>query len=645
MRKKNLAYILIVVFVLCLSLIVVTTAYLAKNIDTYKEVMISEIEKQTGRELSLKSIEALWSFVPTITMHKVSFSNAPWGRNPKMFQADTILVKFSLLKLFRGELSVERIVLVKPEIYLETNAEAQGNWFFPNLMSDGPNQTSLLPESDFLALLQLHQVEIKDGIFSYGDGVTGENTQIGIDHFNVQRSYSGRMSEIDFKGGYQNSAILVKGKTTRIPYIFINRPYQIDLDIDIDDTFRAHLDGEIAQPLNLSGIAVDFEIKTPKASNLAGLFRQEWTLEHSMDISGRLTDREESYRFENLSVLLGQSDLGGEVDFVTSGKKLKLVAKLKSNTIKVEDFLEEIEPENQERFFSNDPFSFAGLEDLTADISLAIDQLLISPVPVKKVEARIRVEDETLVVEPMKGDIAEGSFGAELRVTNIATVPKLTLRARGENLNMGTILNTLISEEFLSGAKTDIDLELGGEGNSFSNVAATLNGHVLAVAGEGRIEFDLGWWKRKLAFDIVQQINPMVTEDNSSALSCAVIRFDVRDGQATSDKGLAFETDKIKILGSGTVDLKAEQMTLLLGSQSTVAKVLKVEGPLTAPQVGLASSSVVKEALSAGTAIITGGLSLVGEYLVDWTLGEDKPCEIALVKPPMEKSHSQEANP
>jgi hypothetical protein len=92
---------------------------------------------------------------------------------------------------------------------------------------------------------------------------------------------------------------------------------------------------------------------------------------------------------------------------------------------------------------------------------------------------------------------------------------------------------------------------------------------------------------------------------------------------------MAYESKTLKVLGEGTIDLKAEKVNILLSSKSTVASLLQIQGPLGKPEVGVNPVGVLKKGTSIGAAILTGGLSYAAETLFDQVTSEGSPCEIA----------------
>ena len=124
-------------------------------------------------------------------------------------------------------------------------------------------------------------------------------------------------------------------------------------------------------------------------------------------------------------------------------------------------------------------------------------------------------------------------------------------------------------------------------------------------------------------------MNPLKEKRETTHLDCMVARFDIEDGIATIDKGLAYESESLKILGNGTIDFNSEKINILLSSKSTVASFLQVKGSLGKPEVKVNPVTALQKGTSLWAAIMTGGISMAAEIVFDSVTSDGSPCEIA----------------
>ena len=157
---------------------------------------------------------------------------------------------------------------------------------------------------------------------------------------------------------------------------------------------------------------------------------------------------------------------------------------------------------------------------------------------------------------------------------------------------------------------------------------AGATGETSPSGGEGRLQNKaMDWAAGDLLVQVLGAINPLAKSEDSTQMTCAAVRFVIRDGVATTDKGLAMRTAKVDVVGSGTVDLRSEQLDLGikprprggvgLSLSSPLAGLVRVNGTLAKPSMGIDAGGTLKTAASVGAGVGTGGLAALGGLLLD----------------------------
>ena len=91
--------------------------------------MIAAVKSSTGRDLALNGpIRLKPSLWPTLEMRDVALSNPPGFSRPQMATLDRLDLQLALLPLLHSRVEIDRLVLGKPDILLETNAQGQPNF-------------------------------------------------------------------------------------------------------------------------------------------------------------------------------------------------------------------------------------------------------------------------------------------------------------------------------------------------------------------------------------------------------------------------------------------------------------------------------------------------------------------------------------
>jgi len=131
-------------------------------------------------------------------------------------------------------------------------------------------------------------------------------------------------------------------------------------------------------------------------------------------------------------------------------------------------------------------------------------------------------------------------------------------------------------------------------------------------------------------------VNPTRQTEQYTQVECAVINVPVRNGVVTVDRTVAIETDNVGIAMAGTVNLGSETIELSIRPQAKkgfgvggLANLVKVQGTLVDPSVGVDVAGAAGTAAQIGIGVITGGLSLLAKGLYDQATME-APCATAL---------------
>ena len=82
---------------------------------------------------------------------------------------------------------------------------------------------------------------------------------------------------------------------------------------------------------------------------------------------------------------------------------------------------------------------------------------------------------------------ARRTISAGIDVDARGKVVGLTTTVDGSQIDRGRLIKEIMGSDIMSGGKIDLTLRLKGRGNSVRALAAGLNGEVLMVTGEGRL--------------------------------------------------------------------------------------------------------------------------------------------------------------
>ena len=89
----------------------------------------------------------------------------------------------------------------------------------------------------------------------------------------------------------------------------------------------------------------------------------------------------------------------------------------------------------------------------------------------------------------------------------------------------------------------DLQINLNGRGGTVQAIAANLSGSIVGGMGQSRVRSDaLNVIGADILMQIASAINPLGNNDPYTVAQCAVVNFQVADGIARTDKGIALVT-------------------------------------------------------------------------------------------------------
>lgn len=428
-----------------------------------------------------------------------------------------------------------------------------------------------------------------------------------------------------------------------------------DLDVAVGkrDSLVVSARGTVRNVLDGSGVELVVGLES---DNLAGLSRLTGTTIPSMGplkLTGSLSGGQDVWKLADIKATLAGSDATGEMSLQT-GRRPRLTGKLIAGSLALTDFItpaskpgekqppKHIKPAGDGRIFPATPLPLQDLRAMDAHMDLHVRKLDVGGLRLTNADATVQLTGGRLALKPVRALLAGGQVEGEAVFDASGKAPDLALRLVARQIDLGLIMKDNGSDA-LTGGRTDARLDLRGKGDNIRALMASASGEVLVNVGEGRLQNKaVDWAGGDLIFQVLGALNPLNATEDTTALSCGIVRFVVRDGLAASAKGVAVETTKVNVVGAGTIDLRSEAVDMGitqrardgigLSLSSQVAGMTRIRGTLGNPVMGVDELGTARAAASVGAAMATGGLSLLGELLVDKITADSSPCQTALGK-------------
>ena len=625
----------IVAGLVAVVLVTVVVIISTTDINQYKGQIIELVEDATGRNLQIGGdLKFALSLVPTVVVEDVKFSNASWGSKPEMMSLKKFELKVALLPLITGNIQVNKIILIDPEILLETNKQGTGNWeFFAN---NKPEKTA--EYKGRVPSVVVNEVHIENATITYIDGVTGQKTNLLIAQITAESDGINDPLSLIIEAAYNELPISVTGHLGSLNQFTSNDNYPLDLVIEMSDANLA-LNGQINKPMDGKGLNFAMKFDVDSLAKLSTLLGSDLPDFGPINIAGTITDEKDSYSIKSLVLIAGNSDLSGEVTANLATKHPSITATLNANLIDIAEITGDEKKEKatkNTRLFSSAPIPLATLKSINAKLSLNAKKIKTNSMMLADTQATVSLKEGVLTIKPLNSLMAGGKLAGsiDLNASGKLAVLSTTISITGLEPNK---LNKLNGK--LTGAKTDVNFNVRGSGNSVSQIMTNLNGKLLIKVDKGIITDSITGALGADAFtELVSMLTPFSQSSDSTQLQCAVVNFDITDGIATTNKGIAVSTNQMNMIGSGVINLETEGLDIGIKPEpkeglginaGKFASFVRVGGTLAYPQPTADWTGALSTGLSVSTAFATGGLSLLAEGLFDRATADADPCATA----------------
>ena len=266
-------HVLHIALALAILLVVIAAggAVVLASIDTdeLKPRIAAAVKRATGRELLLDGpIHLGFSLRPSVQVSDVSFANPPGFSRPMMARLQRLDLQLALLPLLRHRIEIERLVLVGPDLLLESNAEGQTNWAFPTKPRPHANQSA--------DRIGIQDVQIDGGTIAYRDEQSGRHGEFDLTGLLMQAASPDAPLHIAMQARVNGAAFSLDGDVgpvSRLQDPKPGPPWPVRLQLAAGDATLA-IDGSVGHvakgrlyDLHLTGRAPDI---APLAAFLPG---------------------------------------------------------------------------------------------------------------------------------------------------------------------------------------------------------------------------------------------------------------------------------------------------------------------------------------------------------------------------------------
>jgi uncharacterized protein involved in outer membrane biogenesis len=414
---------------------------------------------------------------------------------------------------------------------------------------------------------------------------------------------------------------------------------------------KLSLNGSVELPPSLSAQQLAIKISGPRLSDI-GAFESLSFRPVPFDVSATVTGQREDLAIRDFRATVDHSNLQGSItldlrrDKPTIGATLtanlmdfdKLLAKVNESSAATKDEKDGVSdagksstaPSTKQRAISDSPINFAALNEVNAEFSLTVKELIFLDRKIRNFGFSGKLLDGLLDAPTIRGDMEYGNLDANVQIDAHQTPTKVKAKASATNVIFSDA--DIFGDDIAKLPRHGIVTQLEGRGDSLSALAGSATGYFWLTGGNGviptgKLQLLLG----DLLTQIIETVNPFAKKDKYAPVACDAMYLEAKDGIIETAPAMILQTDRLSIVAAGEVDLKTEKINIgfrttpLKGIGISASDVLnplvKLGGTLDKPALVL---DPTRTAIYGSAAFMTMGASLFATSMWNrWITSKD----------------------
>lgn len=328
-----------------IAIIVFYVVLINYDFNKFKPQITKFVKDATGRELTLGGDLVLdIDFTPSLSVQNVTFGNAPWGTRPDLAKIKQLKVEMALLPLIRGHIDVKQLILIEPDVLVETDASGRSNFDFK------PTETQ--PDETIIPLFAFKKIHIEKGVLHYRDGTSNQDYKLNLDLFNASASDFNSNIKLDMGGRFRDKYFEIKGEIGSVTALI--RP-SVTCPIELSailGSASVNIEGSIKDTLNFKDFSGTL---TAKGSSISEILDAAGVMTPSdlgpFHLTAKISDANNIYTVESINLKAGTEDLaqlilsgtiqnlnafeGIRFDFETKGKDIANLEKITGQALPI----------------------------------------------------------------------------------------------------------------------------------------------------------------------------------------------------------------------------------------------------------------------------------------------------------------------
>ncbi len=544
----------------------------------------------------------------------LTLANPAWAKDPQLFTARLIDTEISTWDLIFGRQHVLFLNLDGANAGLEIDQAGRNTWTFAG---DTPFKVPPIDRASVTGSA-LHYIDAKhkaDVRLTFGD---------------LAGNVNGRGAEqvagpLTFKGGGTALAhpFTIRGAFTTPNSTITGGQTGLELHANAAET-NVDVTGTLPGVTKIDGADLNVAIAGKNLQTLFKLAGATAPATRPYKLAAHFTKTSGNYKFARIKGHFGDSDLVGNLDVTTGGKRTKLAGVLHSDTLDALDIGPWIgySPEKLDakggkgvvemvdghpRILPDAKLDLDALTAFDADVKYTAKHIRTGNVPIDNLVLDVDLDDRNLALKPVAFDIVGGRMTADVDLDAHREPVVTTYDIRMTQVPIGKLLTSFKVEDNGTTANIGGRVKLRGVGDSVRTSLASSTGRIAIIISEGTL------WIRNIELAKLDVQNFLLAAFGKDLkkprdIRCGVAAFTVTDGVSVTDP-VIFDTGRAVYTMKGQFSFKDESLGLALRGKSKEISFFSGQSPIgvggyfAAPKVNPVSKELIARA---GTSVLLG---------------------------------------
>lgn len=566
------------------------------------------VENATGRDLTISGPVGV-TFWPVIGVkaENASLANVEGGRAPAFITMDELDVGVEIAPLFQQRVEVRRLVMQRPSIALEVDAEGAPNWVLTPAATPAPSPTPG-PTQPPAPGASLREIRISDGEASFFDArkgvgwVVGEiNLDTAITDINQPMHVEGSVRfndrEVGLVADLTRPGAVTRGEPTALKFSL--RADILEADFD----GRAAASGELAGILRASGPSLR-ELAAWQGSPLPGTTglaafavsgrvaigegvtafsntafaidrvrgRGDFTLSQQRR-EGRpekpyLSGRIELFDFDLNPYLTGQAPQPAPTPPADSAPAAEAASSAAPPADAVDAEIAAVEaPPRAVDVRAAQPVStidFSGLNAINGDLEIVTHAVLVQHLRIDRARVNLVLNDGFLAATVQEVRLYDGAGRGRFEIDARQSTLRMVQDFAFDNLDARAFLADAVNFSGIEG-RAELSINVRAAGANAAELVASSDGRVHLEVVQGVLHgVDLGGVSTTIRNALRGELIAPQAQTPFLGFSGT---FAVADGVLASNN-LSFNTEDLRILGVGVIDAPGRRLDARLSPRS-----------------------------------------------------------------------------